>query len=119
MPRVELEAFTPDQRTLRPPVELDPNNTQNPPHSTRDSEATWATVSSSPLFPEPIRLQQSVYQTPTRIPASQVRTAGHALGTQPKSTWNNGQGLSVPADARRQTTFSGFMEKAGVKPGVM
>lgn len=119
IPRVELEAFTPDQRTLRTPVELDTNDLQNPPHSTRDSEATWATVSSSPLFPEPVRLQQSVYQTPTRIPASQVRTAGHALGTQPKSTWNNGQGLSVQADPRRQTTFSGFMEKAGVKPGVM
>jgi hypothetical protein len=116
MPHIELEACTPDQRTLRrPPVELGSNHAQG---ATRDSEVTWATVSSSPLYPEPIRVQQTIYQTPTRIPASQARTAGQPLGTQEASMWRDGQGLSAQADARRQTTFSGFMEKAGVRPGV-
>jgi hypothetical protein len=116
MPQIELEACTPDQRTLRPPVELDSNHTRGAP---RDSEATWATASSSPLYPEPIRVQQTIHQTPTRIPASQARTAGQPLGTQQTSKWRDGQGLSVQADSRRQTTFSGFMEKAGVRPGAM
>jgi hypothetical protein len=115
MPQVELEAYTPDQRTLRPPVELDSNHARSAP---RDSEVTWATVSSSPLYPEPIRVQQTIYETPTRVPASQARTAGQPLGTQQTSLWRDGQGLSVQADPRRQTTFSGFMEKAGVRPGV-
>lgn len=113
MPQVELEASTPDHRTLRTPVELDSNNTHGTTRPVRDSEATWATVSSSPLFPEPIRLQRSAQQTPTRVPASQARTAGQALGV-PRA----GQALSVQNDPRRQTTFSGFMEKAGVRPGM-
>jgi hypothetical protein len=115
MPQVELEACTPDQRTLRPPVELDTIDTQGASHP----DAPWTTVSYSPLFPEPIRLPQlpqSVYETPTRVPASQARTADQALGTQPRAVWKDGERLSVEADLRRQTTFSGFMERAGVKP---
>jgi hypothetical protein len=115
MPQVDLEACTPNQRTLRPPVELNLNHAREAP---RDSQVIWATVSSSPLYPEPIRIQQTIHQTPTRIPASQARTAGQPLGTQEASMWRDGQGLSAQADARRQTTFSGFMEKAGVRPGV-
>jgi len=113
MPQVELEARTPDQRTMRPPAELDTNNTREAAHPIRDSESTWTTVSSSPLYPEPMRLQQHAQQTPTRVPASQARTATQALGA-PRS----GQSLTVQPDLRRQTTFSGFMEKAGVRPGV-
>jgi len=113
MPQVELEVSTPDQRTLRPPAELGTNNTHGTIRPLRDSESTWTTVSSSPLYPEPMRLQQQAQQTPTRVPASQARTAGQALGA-PRS----GQNLNVQPDLRRQTTFSGFMERAGVRPGV-
>jgi hypothetical protein len=116
MPQIELEACTPDQRTLRAPAELDSNHARGAP---RGSEVSWATASSSPLYPEPIRVQQTIHQTPTRVPASQARTAGQPLGTQQASMWRDGQGLSVQDDPRRQTTFSGFMEKAGVRPGVM
>ena len=112
MPQVELEACTPDQRTLRPPAELDTNNAHGTARPIRDSEATWATTASSPLYPEPMRLQQQAHQTPTRVPAAQARTAGQALGA-PRS----GPHLLVQPDLRRQTTFSGFMERAGVRPG--
>jgi hypothetical protein len=113
MPQVELEASTPDQRTMRPPAELGTNNTHGIVRPRRGSETTWTTVSSSPLYPEPMRLQQHAQQTPTRVPASQARTATQALGA-PRS----GQRLMVQPDLKRQTTFSGFMEKAGVRPGV-
>jgi hypothetical protein len=114
MPEVELEAPAPDQRTMRPPAELDTNNTNGKARLGRGSETTWTTVSSSPLYPEPMRLQQQhAQQTPTRVPASQALTATQALGP-PRS----GQRLMVQPDLRRQTTFSGFMEKAGVRPGV-
>lgn len=113
MPQVELKASTPDQHTMRPPENLDANNTHGTARPIRDSETTWTTVSSSPLYPEPMRLQQHAHQTPTRVPASQGRTATQALGA-PRS----GQRLMVQPDLRRQTTFSGFMEKAGVRPGV-
>ena len=112
MPQVELEACTPDQRTMRSPAEVSTNNTHGTARPTRELNTTWTTVSSSPLYPEPMRLQQSAQQTPTRVPASQARTATQALGA-PRSD----QRLMVQPDLKRQTTFSGFMEKAGVRPG--
>lgn len=117
MPQIELEAYTPDRRRLGPPVDLESKRGPGTHSPLRDSEATWATVSSSPLYPEPVRTQIPAQETPTRIPASQARTAGRALGESHLSPWRNDQGLAVPADARRQTTFSGFMEKAGIRPG--
>lgn len=119
MPQVELGAYTPDQRRLGPPVELDSKRTPVSDRQIRDSEAMWATISSSPLYPEPVRMQIPAQETPTRIPASQARTAGRALGESRLSPLKNDQGLSVPVDARRQTTFSGFMERAGIRPGGM
>ncbi|GAB7334087.1 hypothetical protein MBLNU13_g06166t1 [Cladosporium sp. NU13] len=113
MPQVGLEACTPDQRTMRSPAEVGSSNTRGTARPTRDLNTTWTTVSSSPLYPEPMRLQQSAQQTPTRVPASQARTATQALGA-PRSE----QRLMVQPDLKRQTTFSGFMEKAGVRPGV-
>lgn len=113
MPQVQLEACTPDQRTMRSPAEVGSSNTHGTARPTRDSNTTWTTVSSSPLYPEPMRLQQSAQQTPTRVPASQARTATQALGA-PRSD----QRLMVQPDLKRQTTFSGFMERAGVRPGV-
>jgi len=113
MPQVELEACTPDQRTIRSPAEVDSSNTHGTARPTRDLNTTWTTVSSSPLYPEPMRLQQRAQQTPTRVPASQARTATQALGAS-----RSQQRLMVQPDLKRQTTFSGFMEKAGVRPGV-
>lgn len=113
MPQVELEERTPNQRAMRPPAELDTNDTRGIACPLRDSETTWTTVSSSPLYPEPMRLQQNAQHTPTRVPASQARTATQALGAT-----RSGQNLMVQPDLRRQTTFSGFMEKAGIRPGL-
>ena len=113
MPRVDLEACAPDQRTMRSPAEVGSSNTYGTAGPTRDLNTTWTTVLSSPLYPEPMRLQQSAQRTPTRVPASQARTATQALGS-PRSE----QRLMVQPDLKRQTTFSGFMERAGIRPGV-
>lgn len=108
MPHVELEASTPDQRKA-PPAQA------SELHGHHDS---WKTVSSSPLFPEPIRVLRH-HETPTRIPAAQARMAEAPLGSTQRPLRAGGQGLGVVgrSDERRQTTFSGFMEKAGIRPG--
>jgi len=127
MPRIELEACSPDQRNHQQ-LQRKPSADQpsNPPtlYSTHTSQPTssWTTVTSSPHFPTPVRSQPSFSydETPTRVPASQARNAGRALGT-PFSPPSQG-GLLVPnnereVDPRRQTTFSGFMERAGIRHG--
>ncbi|KAM0721740.1 hypothetical protein Q7P37_002665 [Cladosporium fusiforme] len=113
MPQIELEARTPDQRKANaaakfpiPPKPSDPD---------RHSYGTWATLASSPLVPEPVRT--AAHDTPTRVPAAQAREADRALGAPCSLPRGLGQGLMVGRegdDARRQTTFSGFMERAGV-----
>lgn len=118
MPQIELEACTPDQRKANSQSNNNNNNPAppNPTDSDRHSYNTWATMATSPLVPEPIRVANQT--TPTRVPAAQAREAERALGTPYTPRRGLGQGLAVEreADARRQTTFSGFMERAGIKP---
>lgn len=121
MPRVELEASTPDVRKQQYPAELSTGRTasQISYMKPRDSNITWATVSSSPLFPAPVR--RGPEETPTRVPASQARTAGNPLGTPYTPSRFGGQSsLAIGGgqmDPRRQTTFSEFMQRAGIRPG--
>jgi hypothetical protein len=122
MPRIELTGCSPDQRGKQQGrnhhqrLPSDPTSNSQP-----ISSSSWTTLSSSPHFPAPIRSQHSFEQTPTRVPASQARYADRALGT-PFSPQQQG-GLSVgnnnarEDDTRRQTTFSGFMERAGIRTG--
>ena len=126
MPRIELTGCSPDQRKQqgrnqhqRLPSDPSSNPPTLPPHNFQPT-SSWTTTSSSPHFPAPIRSQPSFEQTPTRVPASQARYADRALGT-PFSPQQQG-GLSVgnnerERDSRRQTTFSGFMERAGIRTG--
>ena len=118
MPRIELQGCSPNQRK-----EQSRNQHQRLPSELSSSlqpTSSWTTLSSSPHFPPPVRSRPSFDQTPTRVPASQARYADRALGT-PFSPSQQG-GLSVVNDAReddtrRQTTFSGFMERAGIRTG--
>jgi hypothetical protein len=125
MPRIELSGCSPDQRKQqgqnqhrRLPSESSPNPPTLPPHNPQPT-SSWTTLSSSPHFPAPIRSQPYFNETPTRVPASQARYADRALGT-PFSPPPSQGGLAVvnnehEADNRRQTTFSGFMERAGIR----
>jgi hypothetical protein len=139
MPRIELQGCSPDQRKQQRPnqhqnqhrrLPSEPTSSKPPilPQHNLQPTPSWATTSSSPHYPAPIRSQPSFDydKTPTRVPASQARFADRALGmpfSSPSSQQQQG-GLSVASknereddDTRRQTTFSGFMERAGIRTG--
>jgi hypothetical protein len=127
MPRIELNGCSPDQRSKQQRPSQHQNQHQNQhrrlpsePSSSNPPTSSWTTLSSSPHYPAPIRSQPSssaAYdydKTPTRVPASQARFADRALGTPFLSV---GNGDEREEDDRRQTTFSGFMERAGIRSG--
>jgi hypothetical protein len=139
MSRIELQGCSPDQRKQQRPnqhqnqhrrLPSEPTSSKPPilPQHNLQPTPSWATTSSSPHYPAPIRSQPSFDydKTPTRVPASQARFADRALGmpfSSPSSQQQQG-GLSVASknereddDTRRQTTFSGFMERAGIRTG--
>jgi hypothetical protein len=123
MPRIELNGCSPDQRSKQQRPSQHQNQHRrlpSEPSSSNPPTSSWTTLSSSPHYPAPIRSQPSssaAYdydKTPTRVPASQARFADRALGTPFLSV---GNGDEREEDDRRQTTFSGFMERAGIRSG--
>lgn len=97
LPRAKQQTHTPDQRKAPPPIHL-------------TSPSTWDTSRSSPLYPEPIRS----HHTPTRVPAAQARRAEPAARAYEQGLF---AGRIGDDDGKRMTTFSGFMERAGVRAG--
>jgi len=96
MPRIELEASSPDQRNQQhrtPPPENPSSTRPNPTTHNSQSQPqpfsswTWTTTTTT-NSPTPLRLQPSstsynYNETPTRVPASQARNATRALGAAP------------------------------------